>query len=194
MPYIDKTVTVNGIPQKVKIWKSVFNGPQIDESLGRILNGDIDNAEASAQAAAEQAKGYAQSASSSALEAGKAVQTAEAAKEGAEAARESIENMTVSARNLPPGSDATADKTAVGGSFHIGFGIPAGKQGADGPEGRQGIQGPPGRDGVNGVAVPSAGQWALNVDENGHLILGYTGDQAPDLSINKDGHLILNIT
>jgi len=114
--------------------------------------------------------------------------------EQAQMARKAIEDMSVSAETLPPESAATAVKTAVGGSFNIRFGIPQGKQGADGPEGKQGIQGPPGKDGINGVAVPSSGQWAFNVDEHGHLILGYTENEAPDFSINEDGHLILNIT
>lgn len=126
----------------------------------------------------------------------KAKVSAEYFKEGAEAARDSIENMTVSAGNLPPGSDATAVKTAVGGSFNIRFGIPEGKQGETGPEGKQGIQGsigPEGPRGMNGVAVAADGVYAFNVNEDGDLILSYTGDDAPDFKINADGNLILTI-
>lgn len=149
-----------------------------------------DNASASAGDAA----GYAGQAEDSAQKAATAQSGAEAAREGAEEARQAIEDMTVSAVTLPPGSDATATKTAADGSFHILYGIPAGKQGATGPQGADGVQGPPGRDGINGVAVPEAGQYAFNVDERGHLILSYTGTSAPDFSIREDGHLYLNIT
>lgn len=225
MPYVDKTVTVNGVTQTIKLWKSVFNGPQIDESLSRILSGAIDNAEASAAASAQAASVSAQAAASSAVQAAQSAARADQAanqaaqnvtetladyvtqaeqakvsaeyfKEGAEAARDSIENMTVSAGNLPPGSDATAVKTAVGGSFNIRFGIPEGKQGATGPEGKQGKQGPPGKEGprgIDGVAVAADGVYAFNVNEDGDLILSYTGEDTPDFKINADGNLILTI-
>lgn len=218
MPYVDKTVTVNGITQTIKLWKSVFNGPQIDESLSRILSGEIDDAEASAAASAQAAASSAVQAAQSAARADQAANqaaqnvtntlenyvtqaesaktSAEYFKEGAEAARDSIENMTVSAGNLPPGSDATAVKTAVGGSFNIRFGIPEGKQGATGPEGKQGIQGAPGPEGprgIDGVAVAADGVYAFNVNADGDLILSYTGDDAPDFKINTDGNLILTI-
>ena len=113
--------------------------------------------------------------------------------QSAEKARKAIEDMTVSAGTLPPGSEATAVKTAVGGSFNIRFGIPRGEQGAVGPKGAQGVQGPPGPQGISGVAVSAAGLYAFNVNDKGHLILSYTGDEAPDFTIRKDGHLWLNI-
>lgn len=146
-----------------------------------------------AQLAAQQAQ-LAQQGAEAAQEAAEDAKTgAESAQEAAETAREAIEDMTVSAETLPPGSDATATKTAVVGSFHISFGIPKGEQGAAGPQGSQGIQGPPGPQGISGVAVAADGQYAFNVDENGHLILYYTGDVAPDFEIGEDGHLYLNI-
>lgn len=70
---------------------------------------------------------------------------------------------------------------------------PQGPQGEVGPQGPQGVQGPQGPQGINGVAVATTGAYAFNVDENGHLILHYTGDDAPDFSINASGHLILNL-
>lgn len=73
---------------------------------------------------------------------------------------------------------------------------PAGPQGIIGPQGPTGPigpQGPQGERGINGVAVEAAGFYAFNVDDNGHLILSYTGDQAPDFSIGSNGHLVLNI-
>lgn len=68
-----------------------------------------------------------------------------------------------------------------------------GIQGPIGPEGPPGPQGPQGPQGINGVAVATTGTYAFNVDENGHLILTYTGTDRPDFSINANGHLILNL-
>lgn len=146
-----------------------------------------------AQLAAQKAQ-LAQQGAEAAQDAAEDAKTgAESAQEAAETARDAIENMTVSAETLPPESNATATKTAVAESFHIAFGIPRGKQGEPGPQGQQGIQGPPGPQGPSGVAVAAEGQYAFNIDENGHLILYYTGDVAPDFEIGEDGHLYLNI-
>lgn len=68
-----------------------------------------------------------------------------------------------------------------------------GPQGVVGPRGPQGLQGPEGPQGVNGVAVAADGQYAFNVNEEGHLVLSYTGDDAPNMRINDAGHLILTI-
>ncbi len=168
------------------------------------------DAAAQATAAAGEAKGQAQAASA-------AKDAAQDARDEAREAVKAVEDMTVSADQLPPESDPVAEKTAVGKSFHIHFGIPAGKQGPAGPQGAQGaqgpegaqgpqgaagpvgpqgpqcVQGPAGPPGINGVAVSAAGQYAFNVDEAGHLILSYTDDDAPDFSIDSSGHLILNI-
>ncbi len=72
---------------------------------------------------------------------------------------------------------------------------PKGEQGEPGPQGAQGIQGQPGPPGPpGGAAVETTGAYCFSVDENGHLILHYTGDEAPDFYINEtDGHLYLNI-
>lgn len=146
-----------------------------------------------AQKAAEEAQ-LAKQGADVAKEAAEEARTgAKNAKDAAETAKNAIENMTVSAETLPPESNATATKKAVAESFHIAFGIPRGKQGEPGPQGQQGIQGPPGPQGPSGVAVAAEGQYAFNIDENGHLILYYTGDSAPDFEIGEDGHLYLNI-
>lgn len=146
-----------------------------------------------AQKAAEEAQLAKQGAEEAQEAAEEAMAGAEDAKDSAETAKNAIENMSVSAETLPPESSATATKTAVGDSFHISFGIPKGEQGATGPQGQQGIQGPPGPQGINGVAVAADGQYAFNVNENGHLILLYTGDSVPDFEIGADGHLYFNI-
>jgi len=36
--------------------------------------------------------------------------------------------------------------------------------------------------------------YAFNVNEDGHLLISYTGDEAPDFSIDANGHLILTVT
>ena len=38
-----------------------------------------------------------------------------------------------------------------------------------------------------------SGPVAFSVNEAGHLILHYTGDDAPNYTINSDGHLILTL-
>ena len=86
---------------------------------------------------------------------------------------------------------------------YIDTGFPArgekgeqGIQGETGPQGAQGVQGPKGEQGergINGVAVATDGHYAFNVNENGHLILSYTGSQQPNFSINENGHLILEV-
>ena len=70
---------------------------------------------------------------------------------------------------------------------------PQGPQGPVGPRGPQGIQGPQGPEGPAGVTVPASGLYAFHVDENGDLILSYTGDDAPDFRIDDNGDLILTI-
>lgn len=65
-------------------------------------------------------------------------------------------------------------------------------QGEQGIQGIQGIQGEQGPRGIDGVAVQAEGTFAFNVNEEGHLILSYTGDSAPDFSIDENGHLIYN--
>lgn len=73
---------------------------------------------------------------------------------------------------------------------------PQGEQGIPGPAGPQGVagpQGPQGERGINGVAVQTAGHVAFNVTEDGMLQCSYSGDDAPNYSINEDGHLILEM-
>lgn len=65
-------------------------------------------------------------------------------------------------------------------------------QGDKGEQGIQGERGETGPRGIDGVAVQAEGMWAFNVNEEGHLILNYTGDTAPDFTVNEDGHLIYN--
>ena len=71
-----------------------------------------------------------------------------------------------------------------------------GIQGLQGFQGEQGIRGPQGTQGergINGVAVATSGMVAFNVDESGHLLCSYTGDQQPGYYIGEDGHLYLAV-
>ena len=122
-----------------------------------------------------------------------AAHRAEQSEANAQGAREAIENMEVRANTLGAGSAATVRKEVVNGVVRLTYGIPEGKQGATGPAGAEGKQGPPGPQGISGVAVAADGQYAFNVNEDGDLILSYTGDTAPNMHINADGHLILTI-
>ena len=156
---------------------------------GALWKGFAQSAVASQVSAAQHS---AQAAASSAQVAQAAQRSAQAAQAGAEMAERAIENMTVSAETLSADSPAKVTKSASGVSFHLFFGIPSGPQGIQGPQGPPGIQGPPGPQGINGVAVAAEGQYAFNVDENGHLVLYYESGAAPDFSIGENGHLYYN--
>lgn len=156
---------------------------------GALWKGFAQSAVASQVSAAQHS---AQAAASSAQVAQAAQRSAQAAQAGAEMAERAIENMTVSAETLSADSPAKVTKSASGASFHLFFGIPSGPQGIQGPQGPQGIQGPPGPQGINGVAVAAEGQYAFNVDSNGHLILFYEGNTTPDFSVGENGHLYYN--
>lgn len=137
-------------------YKSRYTGEQIDESLGRVLSGEVDEAAASAKSSAD----------------------------AAQAAKTAILNMGVDAEQLPFGHLPQVEKQYDHeGTVHLTFRIPAG---ADGKEGPQGPQGNP------GVATTAEGMWSVGIDDGGHLILSYEGDDPPDLSISDDGHLLYN--
>lgn len=48
-------------------------------------------------------------------------------------------------------------------------------------------------EGKDGSTISATGLWGVEVDENGDLILTYTGDDAPPLSINEDGDLVYTL-
>lgn len=136
-------------------------------------------------------------AANSATQAGTQATNARNSALDADEAKEAIENLGVTSSTLPPGSSATVEKSvSQQGAVTLAFGIPRGDkgdQGATGPQGPQGIQGPQGERGIDGVAVAADGVYAFNVNDEGHLILYYTGEDAPDFEINSNGHLILTI-
>ena len=156
-----------------------------------------------AQAAnsATQAATSAARAASSETNAENASAVAATSANNAESARQAIEDMGVASTTLESGSEATVSKSTSQGVVTLTFGLPrgaVGPQGETGPQGAQGVQGPKGDTGT-AVAVETAGMYYFNVDNDsssptfGHLMLTYTGDEAPDFSIDNNGHLIWNI-
>lgn len=104
--------------------------------------------------------------------------------------------MTVESVTLPAESPAFVLAERQNGTVRLTLGIPRGIQGPTGAagtvgaQGPQGIQGPPGPQGIHGVAVATTGTYAFNVNDDGDLILSYTGDTAPDFYINDNGQLM----
>ena len=98
-----------------------------------------------------------------------------------EKSRAFMEGVTATAETISPDSEASAQAVQTGDSFHLVFGI---------PRGRQGRQGPPGPRGIDGVAVAASGVFAFNVNEDGDLILSYSGSDIPNFSINDKGELV----
>ena len=184
---------------------------EIDSIKTTIVNAGISerNAKASEEAAAyseqaaqtskEFAQAFAARADASKDEAQRQAAAAANYAAAAERSRAAITDMSVSAEALPTGLASVQKSQDPDGTYHLHFGLPKGETGSvglRGPAGPQGVEGPqgvPGPRGINGVAVAASGTYAFNVNEDGHLILSYTGDTAPDFSINEDGHLILNL-
>lgn len=173
-----------------------------------------------AAGSASQAAVSASQADAKASQAASSASQAAASASQAETSRQAVENLGVLSNTLLPGNDATVEKLVSQGRVTLRFGIPrgdagpqgetgpqgiqgiqgpkgdkgdTGQKGDTGPQGPQGIQGPKGDRGIDGVAVAADGQYAFNVNQNGHLILSYTGTDAPDFAINSDGHLVLTI-
>ena len=184
---------------------------EIDSIKTTIVNAGISerNAKASEEAAAyseqaaqtskEFAQAFAARADASKDEAQRQAAAAANYAAAAERSRAAITDMSVTADALPTGLASVQKSQDPDGTYHLHFGLPKGETGSvglRGPAGPQGVEGPqgvPGPRGINGVAVAASGTYAFNVNEDGHLILSYTGDTAPDFSINEEGHLILNL-
>ena len=155
--------------------------------------------EQAAQSSKEFAQAFAARADASKDEAQRQAAAAANYAAAAERSRAAITDMSVSAEALPTGLASVQKSKDPDGTYHLHFGLPKGDTGSvglRGPAGPQGVEGPqgvPGPRGINGVAVAASGTYAFNVNEDGHLILNYTGDTAPDFSINEEGHLILNL-
>lgn len=114
---------------------------------------------------------------------------AESARTGAEAAQRAVENLGVSAHSIAAGSEATVTKSVADSGVTLYFGIPLGEQGAVGPAGPQGAIGPVGPAGPAGTVVPADGLYGFSVNGDGHLILSYSGGEAPQFELKTDGHL-----
>lgn len=151
--------------------------------------------------AADTASDAAETATGSATNASNSADSANQSAIAATNAKQAILDMTVDAETVAAGNPATVTKTESGGVVLLTFGLPTGAtgaQGIQGPQGPQGIQGPKGDTGT-AVAVPTEGMYYFSVDNNsesqtfGHLFLTYTGETAPNFSINNEGHLIWTV-
>lgn len=159
------------------------SGAQWKQFVRDSVAGDV----AAATAAAEDAVDAAASASQDAT--------------AAERSRQAIEDMGITSQVLSPGSVPTLSRTESGGVVTLNFGLAPGPQGPAGV-GLQGPQGPQGPKGDTGtaVAVETTGMYYFNVDNDsssptfGHLFLTYTGSQAPNFTINAQGHLIWTVS
>lgn len=194
---------------------------QFQAELEHIKTGILEAKAAGAAAAASEANAKASetAAAGSIALARDQADRAQGQADRAAAALEGLRNTQVSAVTVPETSQAAAIKTQAGNYCHIRFEIPRGRQGATGPAGPQGVQGPRGEDGPQGptgprgetgaqgpkgdpgpqgergvaAVVPTTGSYIFQVDERGHLILHYTGEEAPAFSVNDSGHLVLTL-
>ncbi len=103
------------------------------------------------------------------------VKKAENAAARSEAAWSGLQKTDVYAVTVPYTNNAKAIKEQVDDHFHVRFEIPKGE---------------PGR---NGAVVAANGLYGFQVNQEGHLILTYTGDTPPNFTINDAGHLILTL-
>lgn len=115
----------------------------------------------------------ADSAEDSAEQASGSASLAAQSAEAAERDRQAIEDMSVTSHTLAAGYEATVQKQVdTHGAVNLDFGIPRGR---------------------DAVLVRAEGMYGFQVDERGHLILTYSGEEAPNYSINAEGHLILTV-
>lgn len=139
---------------------------------------------------------------------------ANTAAETANAAALKIDGMTAEAQTSAPGTRASASVSEVSGHKHIDFTIPRGDTGngianavlnadytltinwTDGsayttPVPIRGAAGEDGHDGRDAAVIElGAIEYSFQIDSNGHLILHYGGDQAPNFYIDTTtGHL-----
>lgn len=190
-------------------YKSVYTGQQIDNTLGRVINGEIDAAVNKASAFASEAKQhantagtYAANAAARVTEARQAVvdARAQADRSAQERARAATEADRAAQETVRAGSEADrAEKAAIrqpyigdkgtwmvwdtsAGSYRD-TGIDArGPTGPIGPAGSQGIQGPQGEQGpqgVSGAVVTVSGLYGFEVSPEGMLSVVYEDGALP---------------
>lgn len=146
-----------------------YTGDQVNEAIGRMLSGEIEEAVDQVNQRAE------------ALES--AVGEANQASEAAVEASEQIQKMTVEAETVSSENPATVEKTiSAEGVVNLKISIPKGEQGAVGPQGQQGIEGPQGEVGPQGPAGPQGPQGPSGSEGKSPyqsaVEAGYTGTEA----------------
>lgn len=145
-----------------------YTGDQVNEAIGRMLSGEIENAVDEVNQRAE------------ALES--AVGEANRASEAAVKASEQIQNMTVEAETVAYNQPASVEKTiSEDGSVQLKLSVPKGEPGQRGEQGQQGIEGPQGEVGPQGPAGPQGPQGPAGDGESAYqsaVEAGYTGTEA----------------
>ena len=150
--------------------------------------GSAAQAAGSAAQADTSASNAASRASSAATSATQAAGSASAASSSAVSANASAQSATQYSGKPPVIQNGTWWTWNAAAQQYQDTGSPA-----QGPQGNPGSQGPAGPQGIHGAAVSADGIYAFNIDGNGHLILSYTGSDAPDFALDANGHLILTI-
>jgi len=172
-------------------YKSAYTGEQIDDSLGRIISGEIDQAVSDAQKSAQDA-----AASADAAEA-VAVRTPYVGANGNWmvwdlAARVFIDSGV-------PARGATGATGPQGERGPVGATGPQGQKGEKGDVGPQGVPGPQGAAGPKGagggLTELGTGVFAMGISEDGHLLVSVNETEAaPPLEIDPEtGHLLYKI-
>lgn len=125
----------------------------------------------SAESARESSE-YAESSKESRDESEKFANESQQHAEESNRAKQSILNMSVSAETVSPFDEARAEKGTSGDRLAIKFYIPQG---------------------YSGATVEASGLYGFHVDEDGYLVLSYTGDNPPAFRIDENGNLIYTI-
>lgn len=178
-------------------YKSVYTGEQIDASLGRIVNGELDRAVDDAQKSAQEAAASAEAAEAV------AVRTPYVGDNGNwvvwDLATKAYKDSGIPARGAsgPQGIKGdTGPQGPEGKQGAQGIQGEAGPQGLRGEQGPQGEQGPAGPKGADGVLTElGTGVFAMGISEDGHLLVSVNETEgAPPLEIDPvTGHLLYKI-
>lgn len=199
-------------------YKSVYTGEQIDASLGRIVNGELDRAVDDAQKSAMEAAASAEAAEAVAVRTpyvgdnGNWVVwdlATKAYKDSGIPARGAIGPQGIKGDTGPQGPEGKqgvqgrqgepgpqglqGEQGPQGDQGPVG---PAGPQGPEGKQGVQGEQGPAGPKGADGVLTElGTGVFAMGISEDGHLLVSVNeAEGAPPLEIDPvTGHLLYKI-
>ena len=202
-------------------YKSAYTGEQIDDSLGRIISGEIDQAVSDAQKSAQDAAASADAAEAVAvrtpyvgangnwmvwdlaarvfIDSGVPARGATGAT-GPQGAKGETGPRGPEGKQGPQGIQGLTGATGPQGERGpVGATGPQGQKGETGDVGPQGVpgpQGPAGPKGTDGVLTElGTGVFAMGISEDGHLLVSVNETEAaPPLEIDPEtGHLLYKI-